>query len=117
MKKDPQVYLAHILHSIQVIEKYLNGITREVFLDSEEKQDLITRRLEIIGEASRQIPEEFKKEHPEIPWRDIGDMRNVLIHTYFEVDYIIVWKTATELLPVLKKQIESLILSSVKPRA
>lgn len=108
MKKDPQVYLTHILQSIKAIEKYLQGVSKEMFLESEEKQDLITRRLEIIGEAVKQLPEEFKQQHPDIPWRDIGDMRNVLIHVYFNIDYTIVWKTATELIPKLKKQIEVL---------
>ncbi len=108
MKKSPGFYLTHILQSIEAIEKYLKNVSQEAFLNSEEKQDLIARRLEIIGEAAKQIPEEFKNHNPQIPWRDIGDMRNILIHAYFEIDYIIVWKTATELIPVLKKQIEQL---------
>lgn len=109
MKKDPQVYLTHIMQSITAIEKYLNGVTKEVFLESEEKQDLISRRLEIIGEAVKQLPDDFKNEHLEVPWRDIGDMRNVLIHVYFDLDYTIIWKTATELVPKLKKQIEEIL--------
>lgn len=109
MKKDPHAYLMHVMHSIGAIEKYLQGVSKETFLESEEKQDLITRRLEVIGEAAKQIPEEFKQLHPEVPWRDIGDMRNVLIHVYFDIDYTIVWKTATELVPILKKQITELL--------
>ena len=109
MKKDPKVYLDHIMHSIGAIENYLQGVSKEEFLNSEEKQDLISRRLEIIGEAVKQIPEDFKQKHEEIPWRDIGDMRNVLIHVYFDVDYTIVWETAIELIPVLKRQIEKLL--------
>src|SRR5262245_33467770 len=99
MKKEPKVYLDHIMHSIQAIENYLQGVSKEKFLESEEKQDLVTRRLEIIGEAVKKLPDEFKQEYPRIPWRDIGDMRNVLIHVYFDVDYKIVWRTATELVP------------------
>lgn len=109
MKKDPKTYLTHVMQSIQAIEKYMQGVSKEEFLESEEKQDLITRRLEIIGEAVKQLPPEFKEQHPEIPWRDIGDMRNVLIHVYFDVDYTIVWKTATELVPQLKVQIKNLL--------
>jgi uncharacterized protein with HEPN domain len=109
MRKDPNVYLSHIMHSIYAIENYLQGVSKEEFLNSEEKQDLISRRLEIIGEAVKQLPEDFKQDHEEVPWRDIGDMRNVLIHVYFDVDYTIVWKTATELVPQLKKQIENLL--------
>lgn len=109
MTKDPKVYLTHILQSIQRIEKYLVGVSKEEFLQSDAIQDQITRRLEIIGEAVKQLPEEFKEQHPEIPWRDIGDMRNVLIHIYFDIDYEIVWRTATELIPKFKKQIEDLL--------
>lgn len=108
MKKDSSVYITHILHSIDSIENYLQGVSKEEFLASEEKQDLVSRRLEIIGEAVKQLPEEFKQKHEDIPWRDIGDMRNILIHVYFDVDYAIVWRTATELVPQLKKQIEKL---------
>ena len=108
MKKDSSVYITHILHSIDSIEKYLQGVSKEEFLVSEEKQDLVSRRLEIIGEAVKQLPEDFKQKHADIPWRDIGDMRNILIHVYFDVDYAIVWKTATELVPQLKKQIKKL---------
>lgn len=109
MIKNPNFYLTHILDSIQLIEKYLEGVTEEIFNSSDEKQDLVIRRLEIIGEAAKHLPEQYKKEHPDIPWRDIGDMRNVLIHEYFDVDKKIVWKTATKLVPQLKKQIIDLL--------
>jgi uncharacterized protein with HEPN domain len=109
MRKDPKIYLTHIMQSIVLIEKYLDGVSLETFLNSEEKQDLVSRRLEIIGEAVKQLPDDFRKEHPGIPWRDIGDMRNVLIHVYFDLDYTIIWKTATELVPKLKEQIEEIL--------
>lgn len=109
MKKDPKIFLIHILNSIHLVERYTKELTKEQLYSSEEKQDLITRRLEIIGEATKNIPETFKKDHPEIPWQDIADMRNVLIHQYFEVDYDIVWKTIEESIPLLKKQIEALL--------
>jgi len=109
MTKDHKLYLNHILESIVLLEKYFTGVTKEQFDDSDEKHDLAVRRLEVIGEAARNIPEDFKKQHPDIPWRDIGDMRNVLIHEYFDVDYDIVWKTYTQFIPPLKKQIEEIL--------
>lgn len=109
MTKDPKIFLNHILESINLLEKYLQGVTPEQFEKSEEKHDLIVRRIEVIGEAAKSIPEEFKQQHPEVPWRDIGDMRNVLIHEYFDIDYKIVWKTATEFVPLLKKQVQQLL--------
>src|SRR4051812_46253417 len=109
MTKNPKIYLSHIVDSIILLEKYLEGVTEEQFADSDEKHDLAVRRLEIIGEAARNIPEDFKKQHTNIPWRDIGDMRNVLIHEYFDIDYDIVWKTVTQFIPPLKEQIESIV--------
>lgn len=70
MTKDHKLYLNHILESITLLEKYLTGVTKEQFDDSDEKHDLAVRRLEVIGEAARNIPEDFKKQHSDIPWRD-----------------------------------------------
>lgn len=67
MTKDPTFFLEHILESISKIEKYLEGVTEEQFANSDEKQDLVTRRIEIIGEATKSIPEDYRQTHPEIP--------------------------------------------------
>lgn len=109
MTKDPLIFLEHILESIDLIEKYLNGVDEEMFHLSMEKQDLVVRRIEIIGEATKNIPYEFKNTYPDIPWKDMAGMRDVMIHQYFGIDYNIVWKTATQKLPLLKKQIERII--------
>lgn len=115
-EKDPKVFLTHILESITLLEEYLYGVTEEQFHISPDKQDLAVRRIEVIGEAVKNIPETFKKNHPDIPWQDISDMRNVLIHEYFDIDYNIVWKTATQFIPPLKEQIQAFLkeLSSEK---
>ena len=105
MKKDPTIYLNHILESINLLEKYLKGVTGQQFHNSEEKQDLATRRIEIIGEAAKNLPDEFKKQNPAIPWKRMAGMRDILIHQYDDIDYIIVWETATLFIPPLKKQI------------
>ena len=79
------------------------------FLKDEEKQDAIMRRLEIIGEAVKNIPDKYKEEHPEIAWNKAMGTRNILIHQYFGVDLDIVWYTVTDSLPEFKKQIKELI--------
>lgn len=109
MKKDPNVFLKHILESIDAIQKYLEGVTEEKFYTSQEKQDLIVRRLEIIGEAARNIPEDFRKQHDTIPWKKMAGMRDVIIHQYFGINYKIVWDTVINTLPLLKKQIAQLL--------
>lgn len=110
MTKDPTFFLEHILESISKIEKYLEGVTEEQFANSDEKQDLVTRRIEIIGEATKNIPEDYRQTHPEIPWKKMAGMRDVVIHQYYNVDYRAVWDTI-KLLPDLKANIEKLLLS------
>lgn len=67
------------------------------------------RRLEIIGEATKNIPEDFRKEHPDIPWREIAGMRDILIHEYFGVDLELTWTTVKENLPNLKQKLSRII--------
>ena len=80
MRKDPEVFLAHILESIDLIEGYSAGKTREEFVESRQLQDAIIRRIEIIGEAVKNLPEDFKRNHPEIAWQKVAGMRDLLIH-------------------------------------
>jgi len=108
-KKDPIIFLKHILESIEAIEKYSKNLSEEAFLKSSEKQDATIRRLEIIGEAVKNLPDEYKKKHPDVGWGRAMGTRNILIHHYFGVDLEIVWDTATKSLPQFKKQIKSLL--------
>lgn len=109
MTKDPQVFLKHILESIEWIEKDMKDLSKDDFLKDVLVQDAVFRRLEIIGEAMRHLPGEFKKAHPEIPWQDIMDTRNKLIHDYFGLDLDLVWGIVKNDVPPLKEQIEKLL--------
>lgn len=108
-KKNPKIFLEDILESIERIEQYTKGRTKDEFLDDHEKQDAIMKRLEVIGEAVKNIPTEVKKKYPEILWKDIEGMRDVLIHEYFGVLMERVWGTAKNDIPKLKKQIAKLL--------
>ncbi len=79
------------------------------FFKSTLVQDAVIRRLEIIGEASKNIPESFKKEHNNIPWDKMSAMRNILIHEYFGVDLGLVWQVVQKDLPPIKDLIEKLL--------
>ncbi|MBU2542153.1 DUF86 domain-containing protein [Patescibacteria group bacterium] len=106
MNKDPKVFLLHILESIEMIEKYIQGKTKKDFLDSELLQDAFIRRLEIIGEAVRYIPDDVRLKYPQIPWQKVSDMRNKLIHKYFIIDMELVWEVVKKELPKLKTQLK-----------
>ena len=105
MKKDVYVFIEHILESISLIETYVGGISKEGFLASTQTQDAVMRRLEIMGEAVRNLPPEFRDKHPEVPWRQIAGMRDVLIHQYFGVDLELTWTVVKRDLPELKQKL------------
>lgn len=105
MKKDPLLYLDHIIESIEALEKYSENLSKEDFLNSLLIQDAICRRLEIIGEAASKLDDEFKDKYSDVPWYKIVGMRNLLIHEYFHVDLDQVWSTIEISIPELKKQI------------
>jgi len=109
MKKDTKVFLGHILESIEHVEAYIHGLRKDDFLNSEQKQDAVIRRIEIIGEAARNIPASFRKKHNHIPWKKIAGMRDKLAHDYFGVSLNVAWDVAKSDLPKLKKDIEKLL--------
>ena len=109
MPSDPLVYLQDILESIEPIERYAESLTESAFFSSQEKQDAIIRRLEIIGEAARKLPTEFTRAHQEIPWPRIVAMRNRLIHAYARVDLKLTWAVVERELPKLKRDIRALL--------
>ena len=109
MNKIPQFFLQHVLESIDWIEKDVVNLTFEQFAENVPIQDAVIRRLEIISEAMKNLPDEVKNVHPEIPWVKIAGTRNKLIHEYFGVDLDLVWSVVKDYLPPLKGQIQILI--------
>ena len=100
--------LQDIHEAIIRIEKYTQG-NREAFDQNELVQTWVIHHLEIIGEAARAIPQDYRNAHPEISWGQINGMRNILIHMYFGIDKDIVWAVVEQDLPHLKSSIEILL--------
>ena len=109
MKKDDSIYLAHILESLTKVILYIEGISYDAFLSDEEKQDAVIRKIEVAGEATKRLSEEFRDKHPQIPWRAMAGMRDKLIHDYIDVDLDTVWETATHDIPNLLREIKTII--------
>lgn len=109
MTKTVDIFLQHILESIELIEKRMQNVTHDEFTKDIDLQDMIIRRLEVIGEAVRNLPKEFRKQHPDIDWQNSAGMRSALIHGYFAVDLDVVWDTISNDLPVFKKQVRALL--------
>jgi uncharacterized protein with HEPN domain len=106
--KDDRVYLGHILEAIQDIEQYAS-MDRDTFMADKMRQDAIIRKLEVIGEAVKNLSKNAKQRRPEIRWREIAGMRDRLTHDYFGVDLALVWAAVEKDVPNLKAAVEMLL--------
>jgi uncharacterized protein with HEPN domain len=111
-KRKHEVYLQDILVSIEYIQQFLDGVSEDEFYRNVEKQDAVLRRLEIIGEAVKHLPVDFRKNHPDVPWRRIAGMRDIIIHEYFGVTLGMIWIVATEDTLDLKTKVEDILDSN-----
>ena len=102
-------FIEHILESIDKIAKFSKGITKEEFFKDELKQYAIVRGIEIIGEAVKNLSNEFREEHKEIECAKIAGTRDVIIHRYFGLDLNLIWKIIQEDIPALKSKLKKLI--------
>ena len=109
MPKSPLERLRHIRDECAYLTKRTDGLTQDEFLASEDLKRAFVRSLEIIGEATKQVPQQFREEHPDLPWRLMAGMRDRLIHDYGGVDYEIVWQTITDDVPNLLAKLKPIL--------
>lgn len=107
MKRD-HIYLQHILDAIQKIISY-SAVGLDIYLDEPHWQDAIIRQLEIIGEATKNLSQPLRDQYPEIPWKRIAGLRDVLIHDYMGVDITAVWQVTQTEIPKLMSQIQLIL--------
>lgn len=112
-KKTIKITLGDIIEFSTKIERYIKGLTRELFEQKEMVIDAVLRNLELIGEASKNLSEDFKKQYAIIPWKKIIGLRNIVIHAYSNVDLDIIWDIITINIPetkvIIKKIYEEML--------
>jgi uncharacterized protein with HEPN domain len=108
-ERDIEDYLQDILETIESCERFIEGMDYDQFTSDEKTIFAVNHALEIIGEATKHIPEEIRKEYPSVPWKKMAGIRDVIIHAYFGVNLNVIWNTATERLPELKRDIEKIL--------
>jgi len=109
VKRDISLYVKDILESMEKAEGFIGSMSYKDFLLDEKTNFAVVRCIEIIGEATKNIPDSIREKYKEIPWRDMAGMRDKMSHFYFGIDLEKVWLAVKEDIPLLKPQIKQVI--------
>ena len=104
-----RLYLQDILEACDLIQTFLEGLDASTFLASELHKAAILQKLTVIGEAAARLPQAFREAYPQVEWRDIVAFRNIAVHACFAVQWNIVWATANDDIPLLRRQVREIL--------
>ena len=107
--RDCTLYLKDILAAMDAIDAFVAGMSLETFQTDDRTASAVTRKLEVIGEAAKQIPDDMRKNYPGVPWKEMAGMRDRLIHFYFGVDHQLVWNAIKERFPKIRPDIQKML--------
>jgi uncharacterized protein with HEPN domain len=99
LRRNWDLRISDIIEAIEKILEYVEGMAFKQFADDRKTIDAVVRNFIIIGEAASHLPDDFIEQHPDLPWREMRDMRNIVVHEYFGVDTLIIWETVKNNLP------------------
>jgi len=114
IKREYLLYLEDMLLSMNRIEEYLTDLDFNEFMSKYIVIDAVVRNFEIIGEASQKIPVNIREKYPEIPWKKMYGLRNLIAHEYFGIDHEMLWEIAKYNLPQNKNDLNNIILAEEK---
>jgi len=109
LSRSVRIILGDILRAALLARRYTTDVSIEAFSEDTEKQDAVARRIEIIGEAVKQLPDGLREQYSDVPWRDIAGARDILIHEYFRIDLELAWDMVHKDIPELISQIERIL--------
>ena len=107
--KDDRVYLRHILDEITFLRRISQGRTLDDLVNDDYFAHAVRSAIEVIGEATKNVPDLIKKRNPDIPWREMAALRDRIIHGYFRIDYSVVWSVIIQDLPEIEPKISALL--------
>jgi len=110
MKRDPKIFLEDIILAMESIEKFVGKMTLEELMKDDKTSSAVIRKFEIIGEASKHVPDKIKSQYDEIPWKAMSGMRDRLIHAYFGIDYKLVWLAVKTEIPRIKPKLKKVLV-------